>query len=232
MTLNARLGILGGISILGTSGIVKPYSTAAWRASVVQAVEMAAANHLDRIVLTTGSRTEQFAMKIFPELPAVAFAELSVFTGAGLAAAVRCGVRAVVFVSMIGKLAKTAQGHFTTHVAGNEVDLDFLAEVAAEAGAPAAVVAQIRAANTARHFMEICQANGITQPLQRLTELALQQCVQFTGGVVDFEVILVDFDGRVVARAAQARSATPRMPPDTRPLVERLAEGEADEDPE
>ena len=80
--------------------------------------------------------------------------------------------------------------------------------------------------------MEICQANGITQPLQRLTELALQQCVQFTGGVVDFEVILVDFDGRIVARAAQARSAAPLAPPDTRPLVERLAEGEADEDPE
>jgi cobalt-precorrin-5B (C1)-methyltransferase len=229
-TLNPKLGILGGISILGTSGVVKPYSTAAWRASVVQAVEMAAANHLERVVLTTGSRTEQFAMRLFPELPEIAFAELSVFTGAGLEAAVRYGVHAVVFASMIGKLAKTAQGHFTTHVAGNEVDLDFLADVAASTGAPPAVVAEIRAANTARHFMEICLANELRQPLQRLCELALEQCVRFTGGVLDLEVILVDFEGNVLGRAAQPRSAAAPAAGDTRPLIERLARGEGDEE--
>ena len=229
-TLNPKLGILGGISILGTSGVVKPYSTASWRASVVQAVEMAAANHLDRVVLTTGSRTEKFAQRIFPELPEIAFAELSVFTGAGLQAALRYGVRSVVFVSMIGKLAKTAQGHFTTHVAGNEVDLDFLAEVAAACGAPAEVVAQIRGANTARHFLEICLAADHRQPLQRLCELALEQCVQFTGGVIDLEVILVDFEGHILGRAAQLRTVSRPPAAETRPLIERLAEQGADEE--
>src|SRR5713226_8032158 len=130
-TLNPRLGIIGGISILGTTGIVHPYSTAAWRASVIQAVEMAAANSVDKVVLATGGRSERFAMSIFPELPKVAFVEVSVFTGDGLQTCLRYGVKSAIFVAMVGKLVKTAQGHFTTHVAGNQVDLNFLAGVAA-----------------------------------------------------------------------------------------------------
>jgi cobalt-precorrin-5B (C1)-methyltransferase len=231
-TLNPKLGIIGGISILGTNGIVKPYSTSAWRASVVQAVEMAASQHVDKVVLTTGSRTEKYAMKFFPELPEIAFAELSVFTGAGLQAALRYGVRSVVFASMIGTLAKTAQGHLTTHVAGNEVDLDFLADVAASCGASEEVVAQIRGANTARHFYEICLTNNLHAPFQRLVELALDECFTFIGGAMDMEVILVDFDGSMMARAARARTCEPRRHADERPLVARLAEGEPDEDDE
>jgi cobalt-precorrin-5B (C1)-methyltransferase len=229
-TLNPKLGIIGGISILGTSGIVKPYSTSAWRASVVQAVEMAASQHVDKVVLTTGSRTEKYAMNIFPELPEIAFAELSVFTGAGLQAGLRYGVRSVVFASMIGKLAKTAQGYFTTHVAGNEVDLDFLAEVAASCGATPEVVAEIRGANTARHFYEICLANNLHAPFQRLVELALDECVKFIGGAMDMEVILVDFDGSVMARAFRARTCAPPLRTDQRPLVKRLAAGDTDEE--
>ncbi|GAC1555050.1 MAG: cobalt-precorrin-5B (C(1))-methyltransferase [Herpetosiphon sp.] len=230
-TLNPRLGIIGGISILGTSGVVKPYSTAAWRASVVQAVEMAAANHVERIVLTTGSRTEKYAMRIFPELPTVAFAELSVFTGAGLDAARRSGVRQVVFASMIGKLAKTAQGHLTTHVAGNAVDLNFLATVAADHGAPPELVAEIRAANTARHVLELCQAHKCMAPLQGLCELAVEQCARYTAGTLDLEVILVDFDGTVLARASMAHTALSTAPT-APPLIERLARGDDDEEPQ
>ncbi|MEO1438840.1 MAG: cobalt-precorrin-5B (C(1))-methyltransferase CbiD [Chloroflexota bacterium] len=83
-TLNPRLGILGGISILGTTGRVFPYSTAAWRASVIQAVEVAATNNTDQVVMATGGRSERFAMAIYPDLPPVAFVECSVFTGAAL----------------------------------------------------------------------------------------------------------------------------------------------------
>lgn len=232
-TLNPKLGIIGGISILGTSGIVKPYSTSAWRAAVIQAVELAAQHHLERVVLTTGSRTEKYAQRLFPDLPELAFAELSVFTGAGLRAALESGVRAVVFVSMIGKLVKTAQGHLTTHVAGNQVDLEFLARIAAESGAAPAVVEQIRQATTARHFYEICLAHGLYTPFARLVELALDVCYRFIDGAMDLEVILVDFEGQVLARAARPRRvATPPPRQQRRPLIERLAQGEeADEDP-
>ncbi|MDX1524016.1 MAG: cobalt-precorrin-5B (C(1))-methyltransferase [Anaerolineae bacterium] len=204
-TLNARLGIIGGISILGTTGKVFPYSTAAWRASVVQAVEVAAKNSVDKVVMATGGRSEKFAMKIFPELPDVAFVELSVFTGDALKTCVAHGVKSAVFVGMMGKMIKTAQGHMTTHVAGNQVDFDFLAQVCRDTGAPNDLVAAVAAANTGRHFLELCQEWNFLAPLQRVVELALGQCQAFVakqGGQMSLEVILVDFNGRILGRAS------------------------------
>ena len=200
-TLNARLGILGGISILGTSGIVYPYSTSSWKASVVQAVEVAAYNNPDIVVMATGGRSEKFAMKIFPDLPKVAFVELSVFTGPALRACVKRKVKKAVFVGMIGKMAKTAKGHMVTHVAGNQVDLSFLADVAAPFGATPAVLEEMRTGNTARHWMEICQREGLEAAFQRLTELACQECFDYARQQVSLEAILVDFKGNTLGRA-------------------------------
>ena len=83
-TLNARLGLLGGISILGTSGIVKPYSTAAYKASVVQAIDVARNRGLDELVLTTGGKSEAYAMKLYPALPEEAFIQVGDFIGTGV----------------------------------------------------------------------------------------------------------------------------------------------------
>jgi len=237
-TLNPRLGIIGGISILGTTGKVFPYSTASWRASVIQAVEMAARNHVSKVVLCTGGRSEKFAMRIFPELPELAFVELSVFTGDALKTCVACGVEEAVFVGMIGKMVKTAQGHMQTHVAGNQVDFGFLAQVCRDVGAPDALVEAVAHANTGRHFLELCQEYGQTAPLQRVVELALASCLRFIeaqGGAMGFETILVDFDGRVIARASVPRPLRTGAPVgDTRPLIERLAAApfDADDDDE
>lgn len=202
-TLNPRLGILGGISILGTSGKVFPYSTAAWRASVVKAVEMATYHHVEQIVLATGARSEQYAMRLFPTLPTLAFVEISVFTGAALKTCVVRGVRSVVLVAMISRIVKTAQGRMVTHVAGNPVDLAFLAQVCRETGADPALVEAVAAANTARHFLELCQQHGDLAPVQRLVDLALEQSERFVakvGGTLAIEVVLIDFDGTVLAR--------------------------------
>jgi cobalt-precorrin-5B (C1)-methyltransferase len=237
-TLNPRLGIVGGISILGTTGKVFPYSTASWRASVIQAVEMAARNHVSKVVLCTGGRSEKFAMRIFPELPELAFVELSVFTGDALKTCVACGVEEAVFVGMIGKMVKTAQGHMQTHVAGNQVDFGFLAQVCRDVGAPDALVEAVAHANTGRHFLELCQEYGQTAPLQRIVELALASCLRFIeaqGGAMGFETILVDFDGRVLARASVPRPLRTIAPVgDARPLIERLAAApfDADDDDE
>src|SRR5216683_498602 len=83
-TFNPRIGIVGGISILGTTGIVRAMSTASWRASVIQAVDVAAANDVEHIVLSTGGRTENFARRLYPELPDLAFVQMGIFTGASL----------------------------------------------------------------------------------------------------------------------------------------------------
>lgn len=231
-TLNARLGILGGISILGTSGKVFPYSTAAWRASVVQAVEMAANNSRDIVVMATGGRSERFAMHFFPHLPATAFVELSIFTGDAIRTCVEQGVKNAVFVGMIGKMIKTAQGHMQTHVAANQVDFVFLAQVCRDVGNSATLIEAVAKANTGRHFLELCQSQHTQAPLQRVVDLALAQCLQFAQKhnttndkiPLGFEVILVDFDGTVLARAAQINVTSPAHQhhhPQT--LVERLA---------
>jgi cobalt-precorrin-5B (C1)-methyltransferase len=226
-TLNARLGILGGISILGTTGKVFAYSTAAWRASVIQAVEVAAKNSVEKVVLATGSRSERYAMRIFPELPEVAFVELSVFTGDALKTCIAHGVRSVVFVGMMGKMVKTAQGHMTTHVAGNQVDFKFLAQVCRESGAPEGLVQAVAAANTGRHFLELCQQWQYDAPVQRVVDLALASCETFirdNSGAMVLEVILVDFDGTVLARALGG-SAEPanHASVEAIPLIQRLS---------
>lgn len=224
-TLNSRLGIIGGISILGTTGKVFPYSTAAWRASVIQAVEVAAKNSVEKVVLATGGRSEKFAMRLFRELPEVAFVELSVFTGDAFKTCLAHGVRSAAFVGMIGKMVKTAQGHMTTHVAGNQVDFEFLGQVCRDSGAPEALTQAVASANTGRHFLELCQEYNFTAPLQRVADLALAACeryVEALHGTMELEIILIDFDGTVLGRAKGGLAAS-TQPVEATPLIQRLS---------
>jgi len=207
-TLNGRLGIVGGISILGTWGIVKPYSTASWRASVVQAVDVAAANGQDRLVLSTGSRSEKYAMALFPDLDELAFVEMGIFTGDALRACVKRGARWSAVTGMIGKFAKLAQGHMQTHVAGNQVDTDFLAIIAAECGASAAAREEVRGANTARHAGEIAACEGFAASFYaRLATLTRNQCASYVKDRLTVEAVLFDFEGHTLAHARDERSA-------------------------
>ena len=201
-TLNGRLGIVGGLSILGTSGIVIPYSTAAWRASVEQAVDVAAANGQSHLVLSTGSRSEKYAQALLPSLPELAFVEMGEFTGQALKRCARRGVKRVTLCGMVGKMSKIAQGHMMTHVAGNQVDVGFLATVAAECGASPALQAAIRGANTARHFQELALAADLRDVFPRLAELVCQQCSAVVKGALVVECLIFDFDSTLLGQAS------------------------------
>ncbi len=198
-TLNGRLGILGGISILGTTGIVEPWSTAAWRASVEQAIDVAAANGQRHLVLTTGGRSEKFAMKVVP-LTEIAFVEMGIFTGRALSRCVERGCQQVTLAGMIGKFAKLAQGHFQTHVAGNQVDVVFLSSLAAQAGAGNDLESAIQRANTARHVQEIVLEAGLKPFFDVLTGVVAERSFKYVGGKLDVQAILFDFDGHVLSR--------------------------------
>lgn len=200
-TLNARLGIVGGISILGTTGIVKPWSTAAWRASVLQGIDVAAANGVRHLVLSTGGRSEKYARAIYPHLPEMAFVEMGEFTGQALKRAAAKRAQRVTLAGMIGKFSKLAQGHMMTHVAGNQVDPVFLSELAAEAGADAAVVSAIGIANTARHAQELAQAADTPLFFQLIAERVVEQSRAVVRGGLEIEAILFDFDGSILARS-------------------------------
>jgi cobalt-precorrin-5B (C1)-methyltransferase len=200
-TFNGRIGIVGGISILGTTGIVRALSTAAWRASVLQAIDVAAANSIRQIVLSTGGRTEKFAQSRYPYLSEMAFIEMGIFTGAAVQRAAARGVPRVSVCAMIGKLSKIAAGKLQTHVAGNQVDCAFLAEVARDQGAAPELVVAIAAANTARHVQELIEAAGLTRFYARLCELAAEKCAVAAQSGLVVEVVLFDFEGRALGRA-------------------------------
>lgn len=201
-TTNARLGIVGGISLLGTTGIVRPFSTAAYRASVVQQVDVAAAQGHRRMILATGHRSERAAMRLYPEVPEVCLVEVGDFTGIALRRAVAAGMERVAFVGMAGKISKLAAGIMMTHFHRSDVDVDLLAQVARQTEAPSEVIAAATATNTARHFFEACQEACFVAPLTELCRRAKASCCAHIGDALQVDIVMVDFDGnQVVARA-------------------------------
>ena len=200
-TSNARLGIVGGVSILGTTGIVRPFSTASWRASVVQQVDVASAQGQDHIVLSTGGRTDAAAQRLLPDLPPVCFVEVGDFTGIALRRAAAAGATRATFVGMAGKIAKLAAGVLMTHYRRSKVDVELLAEVARSCGAPERVIEAAGETATARHFAEACMAAGALEPLAELCRRAAISCRTFVDGALAVDVVMVDFEGvEVIAR--------------------------------
>ena len=209
-TTNARLGIIGGISILGTTGIVRPFSTASWRASVEQAISVLAAQGETTAVLCTGGRTEKAAMALLPGLPAVCFIEVGDFTGAALRRAVACGVSRIVFAGMAGKLAKLAGGVLMTHYTRSRVPHDLLADITRAAGGTSGLAAQVEAANSARHAAELWDEAGLlpaagTELCRRVADVLARFAAEVAaeGGSapgapppISVRVIMVDFSGK------------------------------------
>ncbi|HHM05802.1 MAG TPA: cobalt-precorrin-5B (C(1))-methyltransferase [Gammaproteobacteria bacterium] len=203
-TLNARLGIIGGISILGTTGIVHPYSTAAFRASVIQGIEVAANQGQDTVVLTTGGRTEKFVQGELPRLAPACFVQMGDFLRYALDTAAKTGIRHVVIGGMVGKLTKMAQGETITHANRNAVDTGLVADIAAAAGAPAGVCAEIRNAETARYGAERMAELGLADAFHReLGRRVIQTLAARYPGRFSIKVLICDFEGHKLAEVAE-----------------------------
>ncbi len=200
-TLNGRLGIEGGLSILGTTGVVRPYSTASWRASVLQGIDVAVAAGCQEIVASTGGRSEAYARRVCRDLPEVAFVEMGEFTGHVLERARERGLRSVCLSGMVGKLSKIARGHFMTHVAGNQVDTGYLAELTERAGGSPALAGAVRQANSARHAQELVVEAGLPGFFDLLCGDVVRSCAGRIGERPQVRVLLFDFEGRLLGRA-------------------------------
>ncbi|MFZ5480804.1 MAG: cobalt-precorrin-5B (C(1))-methyltransferase [Myxococcota bacterium] len=199
-TLNARLGIVGGLSVLGTTGIVHPYSTAAFRASVAQGIDVARNLGAQHVVLTTGGRSERFAMELLPDLPEPAFVQMGDFCGYALNHAASVGMRGATIVGMIGKLSKMADGRTMTHAAGSEVNTALLAEVARGVGADDALCDAIAAANTGRHVQELVAVAGLPGFFDALCERVSVVLSAHVKSPIRIDVFLVDFSGPALGR--------------------------------
>ncbi|MCM8614115.1 cobalt-precorrin-5B (C(1))-methyltransferase [Accumulibacter sp.] len=207
-TLNARLGILDGVSILGTTGIVRPYSTAAFRASVVQAIDVAAAQGQSSVVLTTGGRSEKFAMRQLPGLDEACFVQMGDFVKAAFATAIKRHMRQVYVGAMVGKLTKMSQGLAVTHAWRAEVDREILADAARAVAAPGELIAAIRAAETARFAAEKLAVLGLTVPFHReLADRAMRSLKRQYPGDYRLSILVCDFEGRFICRVDEP--ATP-----------------------
>ncbi len=207
-TLNARLGILGGISILGTTGIVRPYSTAAFRASVVQAVDVAANQGQTHVVFTTGGRTEKFAMRQLPELDESCFVQMGDFVKAAFQAANRQRMQRITVGAMVGKLSKMGQGLAVTHAWKASVNRDLLADSAAEVGAPPDLVEEIRDAETARFAAERLQTLGLAVPFHRALAIrAIKSLRACYPGPYRLAVLVCDFEGRPIVGVEESEIA-------------------------
>ncbi|NOT86254.1 MAG: cobalt-precorrin-5B (C(1))-methyltransferase [Methylococcaceae bacterium] len=201
-TLNYRLGILGGISILGTTGIVHPYSTAAFRASVVQGVEVAANQGRATVVFTTGGRTEKFVMQELPLLDDSCFVQMGDFLTPALEAADRCGIQQVIIGGMVGKLTKMAQGETITHANRNPVNVDLVADIARAVGAPEAVCLAIANQETARYAGECMAELGLEAEFHiELAKRVISTLEDRYPKRFAISVLVCDFDGKKLAEA-------------------------------
>ncbi len=199
-TDNPRLGIVGGISILGTTGLVLPYSTASFAASIRQGLDVATAMGADTVVLTTGGRSEDFARDLF-KLPDHCFVQMGDFAGYSIRqCASKIGLRHVIIAGFIGKLTKMAMGIKQTHVAGSHVDMEYMARLAAECKAPQKVLEEVKSANTARHVSEIINRNKIVGYYDHQCEKVYEQMNQHTQGRLQIEVLMFEFDGTIIGR--------------------------------
>ncbi|MEM5535301.1 cobalt-precorrin-5B (C(1))-methyltransferase [Neptuniibacter pectenicola] len=159
-TMNPRLGILGGLSILGTTGIVRPYSCAAYIASIRQGVDVARANGVTHIAATTGSSSEA-AIKQYYQLPDMALIEMGDFIGALLKHLKKAPVDKVTICGGFGKISKLANGHMDLNSRTSSIEFSHLAEMAVAVGADSQLADKILQANTSIEVLHLCQAQGL-----------------------------------------------------------------------
>lgn len=133
-TFNPRLGIEGGISIIGVSGIVKPFSEEAFIESIHKCVKVAKASGSDRLVINSGGKSEKYVKALYPDLPQQAFVEYGNYIGETLAFANELGIANITLGVMLGKAVKLAAGNLDTHSRRATMDKEFVSTMLHEAG--------------------------------------------------------------------------------------------------
>jgi len=195
-TMNARLGILGGLSILGTTGIVRPFSCSAYIASIHQGIDVARANGLSHIAACTGSTSEAAVQKYY-QLPDMAVIEMGDYVGAVIKHLNKNPILKLTLAAGFGKLCKLAAGHVNLHSSKSAVDFKQLADIASTLGAQPDICAQVKKANTSAEVLQICQAHEIP-----MASFIREQAKQFLHSKlpqkIDIDVIIVDRSGTIL----------------------------------
>ncbi len=216
-TLNARLGIVGGLSILGTTGIVVPYSCSAWIHSIHRGIDVARAAGLTHIVGATGASSEAAAQKLYG-FPDIALIDMGDFVGGMLKYLRSHPVPRLTIAGGVGKMTKLAQGLTDLHSKRGEVDRTRLVSFAEAAGGSAHLRARIMAANNAAEAFMLAQSEGIAlgDEVARAAQVTAERVVD--GSDIAIEIVLFDRDGALVGHAPfkNIEQATHAAPPRNR----------------
>jgi cobalt-precorrin-5B (C1)-methyltransferase len=203
-TWNPRLGILGGLSILGTTGIVVPFSCSAWIHSIHRGIDVARATGLPHAAGCTGSISEAAVQKLYG-LPEGALLDMGDFAGGLLKYLRRHPLPRLTIGGGFGKLCKLAAGHLDLHSGRSQVDFDLLAASLAALGAAPGLVAEARSANTAKQVLDLATAAGL--PLaDAVAARARETALGLLDGETAVEVLIFDRQGELAGRAAGWRA--------------------------
>ena len=198
-TLNPRLGIVGGISILGTTGIVKPFSHEAYEETIQAALSVAASNGCSEVVLSTGGKSERFARDLIPDVPVEAFVQVADFFAFAVREARRYEFRRITHSVFFGKAVKMAQGHAYTHAHSVPMELQLLAHMAKDSGHDEPFCRSLEEANTARHALEIIAGRGAFEIVDRVARKAREESVRLAGKDARVRLLLFDYNGALLA---------------------------------
>ncbi len=191
-TFNPRLGIEGGISIIGVSGIVEPFSEEAFIQSIRKCMEVAKASGSDRVVINSGAKSERFVRAYYPTLPSQAFVEYGNYIGETLKITHELGFRQVTLGVMLGKAVKLAAGNLDTHSKKTVMDKTFIASMLEEAGCPI----DLTNLTLARELWERISPEKI----EDFCRVVLQHCMQHCRPLVphtELTLLLIDDDGTI-----------------------------------
>lgn len=199
-TLNPKLGIVDGLSILGTTGIVRPYSHAAYRATIVVELKVAQAAGLKRIALTTGRTTEALVQKRFG-LADMALIRMGDHLGFSLRQIRGRGFEQVVVGAFFGKSVKMASGFADLRFDASPMDLGELALLTENLSSDSLLALKVGEANTARQALGILQEAGADLVIREVASRAAGLCKELIGTGPTLEFLLFDFDGNPICEA-------------------------------
>ena len=200
-TMNPRLGILGGLSILGTTGIFRPFSCAAWVASIYQGIDVAKANNIKHIAASTGNSSEA-AIKDHYQLSDMALIEMGDFAGAVLKHLKKEPIDKLSICGGFGKITKLANGHINLNSRESSIDFGHLAELAKQQGADQQLQNDVLLANTSIEVLSICEKHNIDLA-QSVCEQALLKAKSIVPSTVEVEVWAINQQGQFVGSAVE-----------------------------
>ncbi len=189
-TFNPKIGIVDGISIIGTSGVVKPFSSEAFVAAIHREMQVAKALGVRHIILNSGAKSENYIRARYPQLPPQAFIHYGNFIGETLMVADKLGLEKLTIGIMIGKAVKLAEGNLDTHSKKAVMNKDFIREIAEKAGCPNSVQEQIKTMNMARELWKF-----IPEKDSLFYQILLTKCktiCQTKFKTAELEVLLID----------------------------------------